>query len=137
MREQLEQTTEVLADAAGRTVVLRFVTTVAGTTASGRRIRVEADGCDHALVGVVEARSRPGCRRAELTLHTAPGWSATELPRRLMDRMVTLAAAEGVRRLYTWASGGPSFVDFGAALPPRRRCRPDGGGVAVELELAS
>jgi hypothetical protein len=93
MREQLEQTTEVLADPAGRTVALRFVTTVDGTTASGRRIRVEADGWDDALVGVVEVRGRPGSRRAELPL-----------------------------------------VD---ALPARHHCRPDGGGLAVELDLAS
>jgi hypothetical protein len=134
MREQLEQTTEVLADPAGRTVAIRFVTTADGSTASGRRIRVDADGCDGALVGVVEARTRPGSRRAELTLHTAPGWSATELPGRLVARMATLAAAEGVRRLCTWAPGRSPLVD---ALPARHHCRPDGGGLAVELDLAS
>jgi hypothetical protein len=134
VRDQLRETTEVLRDPSGRTVVGRFVTTVDGTLAAGRRMRVEAEGCDATLVGVVEARTRPGGRRAELTLHVAPRWSTTDLAARLIARLAAVAAAEGVRRLCAWAPGPSPLVD---ALPLRHQCRPDGGGVAVDFDLAS
>ena len=110
---------------------------------AARRIVAELDGSPCGVVSVGEFQQEPGSGEARelFGLWVDPTARSTGVTGRLVETAVTLAAAEGVKQLYSWVGteNGPAIgfaIGFGFRITSHRRPANSGDHTLGDTEIA-